>query len=198
MMRAAGSRHQQERVMPTFPQLRRASYIVASFGAALAFAPAAAAAQHTIPAVVVEAASDPDLQRAAKLEAQAALEEASPRRWKDAATLYRRAAELHGETLEAAALYQRAAWLYTATGAHATARRQLERSARIALDRGDVVRAAGTLYDAALMAATDRDVRATETTLQRLEILLAAPLMPDDVRASMKQRMAEPARLARR
>ena len=184
------------------PHLRRATMTVATvagaLGTALALSATTALAQQAIPAVVVEATTKPDLERAAKLESQAALEEATPRGWRGAASLYRRAAELRGDTPEGAALSQRAAWLYGATGSYGVARRLLERSARIALDRGDVVRAAGTLYDAALMAATDRDVRATETTLQRLEILLAAPLMPDDVRATLKQRMAEPARLARR
>jgi hypothetical protein len=88
--------------------------------------------------------------------------------------------------------------MYSAVGDYAKGRAQLERSARIALDRGDVVRAANTLYDAALMAATGRDVRATDATIARLNVLLAAPLMPDDIRESMKERLAAPARLARR
>lgn len=184
-------------MISTSPFRRAHAYRAAAAGLALALLPAAASAQQPIPAVVV-AASKPDLARAAQLEADAAREELSPTRWRDAASLYRRAAELHGTTPEAANLHQRAAWLYGAVGDYAKGRQQLERSARIALDRGDVVRAANTLYDAALMAATGRDVRATDETVGRLQVLLAAPLMPDDVRASMAERLTAPARLARR
>ena len=184
--------------MLTIAQLRRASYVVAAAGVAFAVLPASAAAQQPIPGVVVEAANKPDVLRAAQLEAQASAHEATPRGWKDAATLYRRAAELRGNTPEAATLHQRSAWLYSASGDHAKGRQQLERSARIALDRGDVVRAANTLYDAALMAATGRDVRATDATLERLEVLLDAPLMPTDVRDSIKGKLTEPAKFARR
>lgn len=180
----------------TSPSRRAHALVAAVAGIALALLPAVASAQQ-LPAVVV-AAAKPDLARAAQLEADAAREEATPKGWRDAASLYRRAAELHGSTPEAATLYRRAAWLYSAVGDYSKGRQQLERSARIALDRGDVVRAANTLYDAALMAATGRDIRATDETLGRLNVLLAAPLMPDDVRAGMKERLTAPARLARR
>ena len=178
---------------------RRAHALVAAAaGVALALLPAAASAQQPIPGVVVAVAPKPNLERAARLETDALREESSPKGWRDAAGLYRRAAELHGSSPEAATLHRRAAWLYSAVGDYGKGRQQLERSARIALDRGDVVRAANTLYDAALMAATGRDVRATDQTIARLNVLLAAPLMPDDVRAGMKERLGAPARLARR
>ena len=178
---------------------RRAhAFVAAAAGLALALVPASVSAQQPMPSIVVAATAKPDLLRAAQLEADAVREEASPKRWRDAASLYRRAAELHGATPEAATLYQRAAWLYSAVGDYGKGRQQLERSARIALDRGDVVRAANTLYDAALMAATGRDVRATDETIGRLQVLLAAPLMPDDVRSGMKERLTAPSRLARR
>src|SRR5689334_8209591 len=170
---------------------------VATLGV-VALAASPAQAQQPIARVVVEATPRPNLARAEQLETQGALDELSPRRWRDAAVSYRRAAELRGSTLDAARLYQRSAWLYSAAGDHGKGRQQLERSARIALDRGDVVRAANTLYDAALMAATDRDVRGTDATLQRLAVLLDAPLMPDDVRSAFQQKMSEPARVARR
>lgn len=184
--------------MFTHSPIRRAHALVAAAGVALALIPATVIAQQPMPSVVVAATAKPDLARAAQLEAEAAREEVSPKRWRDAASLYRRAAELHGATPEAVTLYKRAAWLYSAAGDHGKGRQQLERSARIALDRGDVVLAANTLYDAALMAATGRDIRATDETLGRLQVLLAAPLMPDDVRAGMKERLTTPARLARR
>ena len=181
----------------TYSPFRRAHALVAAtFGVALALIPAAAHAQQAIPGVVV--AAKQDVARAAQLEAEALREEASPKRWRDAAGLYRRAAELQGSTPEAASLYRRSAWLYSAVGDYAKGRQQLERSARIALDRGDVVLAANTLYDAALMAATGRDVRATDETVQRLQVLLAAPLMPEEVRDGLKERLGAPARLARR
>lgn len=183
--------------MRTMPSFRRSLHLAAS-GLALALVPVAASAQQRVPGVIVEAASQPDLQRAARYETQALLEEAKPSRWRDAASNYRRAAELRGPSPEAALLHQRAAWLYDAVGDHEKGRQQLEQAVRIALDHGDVVRAAGTLFDAALMAATGGDVRTTDETLRRLDVLLRAPLMPDEVRASIRQRMAEPARLARR
>ena len=183
--------------MFTNSRSRRVHALVAATGVALALLPAVVAAQAP-PVVVVAAPARPDLERAARLEAQAVREEQTPKGWRDAAGNYRRAAELHGSTLEAAVLHRRSAWLYSAVGDYAKGRAQLERSARIALDRGDVVRAANTLYDAALMAATGRDVRATDATIARLNVLLAAPLMPDDIRESMKERLAAPARLARR
>jgi hypothetical protein len=188
---------QQEHPMRTSLSIRRAFHVaVAASG--LALVPAVAFAQQPVAGVVVEAASRPDILRAERLEAQALLEEGKPSRWRDAAGLYRRAAELRGTTAEAALLHQRAAWLYDAVGEHAKGRAQLEQAARISLDHGDVVRAAGTLFDAALMAATGGDARATDATLERLAVLLRAPLMPADVRASIQARMAEPARLARR
>ena len=185
--------------MRTTPILRRTFHLAAvAAGVAFAFVPVAASAQQPIPGVVVETTAKRDLSRAEVLETQAAFEERTPKGWRDAASLYRRAAELRGNSPEAAVAHQRAAWLYSAIGNHGKGRQELERSARIALDRGDVVKAANTLYDAALMAATGRDVRATDQTLQRLEVLLDAPLMPDDVRTTIKQRLTEPARLARR
>ena len=51
--------------MSTISKLRRLSMAVASVGATLALAPATAAAQHPIAGVVVEAPTDPNLQRAA-------------------------------------------------------------------------------------------------------------------------------------
>ena len=177
---------------------RHAHHLAAvAAGVALLLAPASLHAQ--APAVrVVASAASPDLQRAELLETQAAVEERSPKAWRDAASLYRRAAELRGDSPEAAALYQRSAWLYSAAGDHGNGRQQLERAARISLNRGDVVRAANTLFDAALMAATDKDVKATDATLQRLGVLLDAPLMPDDVRGAIKLKLNEPARMARR
>ena len=184
--------------MYTISPIRRALHLVVASSIACALVPAVAFAQQPVARIVVATTPKPNLIRAQQLQSQAALDERTPRGWRDAASLYRRAAELLGDTPDAVQLYQRSAWLYSATGDHARGRQQLERSARIALDRGDVVRAANTLFDAALMAATDRDVRTTDATIQRLQVLLDAPLMPDDVRSAMRQKLSEPARVARR
>ena len=87
--------------MLTTSYLRRTRTLVVTAGVALALLPGAARAQQPIPGVVVEVATKSDVLRAMQHEAQGALDERKPSGWRSAASSYRRAAELRGNTPEA-------------------------------------------------------------------------------------------------
>ena len=130
------------------------------------------------------------------LAEQAARQYSSPKQWREAARLHRRAAEMHGQDPQAVAQYRMAAWLYGAAGDLANARTMMERAGERAASVGDIDAAANAFVDAALFALDDgRDDR-LPALVQRARVLADAPLLPDARRSAILQRIDGAPRLA--
>ena len=147
-------------------------------------------AQPLLPTVQVEAPRNTEQKSLAqRLEAQAAALRASPKTYFEAGQLYRRAALLRGTDSAAVSSYRSAAWMFSAAGENALARRMMEQAAERAADVGDVERAAHCFIDAALLAvASGRDEKVPEF-LERMHAVLTSPLLEDERRSGILQRI---------
>ena len=161
---------------------------------ALAAAPSVARAQQTLDPVHVSAAP---VARADRLEAEAAALPSELAQFPKAARLYEEAAAARpfGETRTAQSLRTAAFYRYH-SGNSAASVRLLERAAENALAAGDVVAAANSYIDAALVAdemrATDRSV----DLAQRAERLSRSPLLDATQRGALRTRIANPTAVA--
>lgn len=178
-----------------------AARIHASFAAfavlAIAFTPLAARAQQSLEPVQVRGAGS----RIANPQADALAREAeghyaTPKRWREAARLHRRAAELHGEDPQAVPQLRMAAWLYSASRDFASARTMMERAGERAAAVGDIDAAAHAYVDAALFAIDDGREDRLPGLVQRARVLADAPLLPEARRAAILQRIDGAPRLA--
>ena len=158
-------------------------------------APIATSAQEPMPRqallpVQVEAPRNSEQKSlAARLEAQAIALQTSPRQYFEAGQLYRRAAFLRGTDSAAVSSYRSAAWMFSAAGENALARGMMEKAAERAADVGDVERAAHCFIDAALLAvASGRDEK-VPGLLERMHAVLTSPLLEDDRRSGILQRI---------
>lgn len=164
---------------------------------ALGATPVAARAQQALDPVQVRAAAS----STANPEADAIAREAAdrygtPKRWREAARLHRRAAEIHGDDAQAVPQLRMAAWLYSASGDLASARSMMERAGDRAAAVGDIDAAANAYVDAALFAIEEgRDDR-LPALVQRARVLADAPLLPQTRRAAILQRIDGSPRLA--
>ena len=178
-----------------------ATRIHATFAAvailAVAATPEQAHAQQALEPVKVHAPTSKIANPSADaLAAQASEQYASPKRWREAARLHRRAAELHGQDPQAVPQYRMAAWLYSAAGDLANARAMMERAGERAAAVGDIDAAANAYVDAALFALDDgRDDR-LPALVQRARVLADAPLLPETRRTAILQRIDGAPRLA--
>jgi len=75
--------------------------------------------------------------------------------FKEAAGMYRTAAELREDDPRAAESYRMAAWLYAASGNRGLARKLLAKAAESSAETGNALKAAHTYIDAAFAAAED-------------------------------------------
>lgn len=164
---------------------------------AIGATPMVAPAQQALDPVQVSAAAS----STANPEADAVAREAAdrygtPKRWREAARLHRRAAELHGEDAQAVPQLRMAAWLYSASGDPASARVMMERAGDRASAVGDIDAAANAYVDAALFAIAETRYDRLPALVQRARVLADAPLLPQTRRAAILQRIDGSPRLA--
>jgi hypothetical protein len=132
--------------------------------------PAAATAQYRLPVLVSSARAD------SLHEAAVAL--VTAHRWRDAARLHRRSAELRGadDPLGFRCLTEAAALAY-ASGDRSAARSDMADAAGQALARGDLRAAALAYLDAAWIAQEQKDPRRVWELGHRAELLADSPLL---------------------
>lgn len=144
--------------------------------------PGAAPAQYRLPALVSSVKAD-------SLH-QAAVELVTARRWRDAARLHRRSAELRAadDPLGFRCLTEAAALTY-ASGDRSGARADMAEAAGHALARGDLRAAALAYLDAAWIAQEQKNARQVWELGHRAEMLAASPLLGPYDRAAILRRI---------
>ncbi len=176
-------------MMPTFSsRLTFAGALLATLGL-----PATSAAQYRLPALVSAAQAD-------SLHASAVKLGSKPHRWREAARLHRRSAELRPEddSLGFRCLTDAAAVAY-ASGDRSGARRYITEAAEHALARGDLRAAALAYLDAAWIAQEQKDPRKVWELGHRAELLADSPLLGTSDRVAILRRISrspEPMRMA--
>ena len=154
-------------------------------------------AQQPLAPVQVEATTiSEDRKLADELDSAAAALRGFPKRYFEGGQLHRRAAFLRGNDSAAVSSFRSAAWMFSAAGANAHARGMMELAAERAADVGDVERAANCLIDAALLAAAGGREDKVPELLGRLHAILTSPLLAEDRRADILQRVGASATLA--
>jgi hypothetical protein len=144
--------------------------------------PDPAPAQHRLPVLVSAVKADSLHQAAAAL--------VTARRWRDAARLHRRSAELRPaeDALGFTCLSEAAALAYAA-GDRSAARADMSRAAGHALARGDLRAAALAYLDAAWIAQEQRNRAQVWELGRRAEMLADSPLLAASDRASILRRI---------
>ena len=148
--------------------------------------PGAAAAQYRLPTVISSFKADSLHEAAGALVAA--------HRYRDAASLHRRSAELRPaeDPMGFQCLSEAAALVYAA-GDRSTARGDLARAADHALARGDLRNAAMAYLDAAWIAQEQRNPGRVREFGHRAEMLAESPLLGSTDRAAILQRIKRPA-----
>jgi hypothetical protein len=148
--------------------------------------PGAATAQYRLPTVISSFKADSLHEAAGALVAA--------HRYRDAARLHRRSAQLRPaeDPLGFQCLSEAAALLY-AVGDRSAARGDLARAADHALARGDLRNAALAYLDAAWIAQEQRNPRQVWEFGHRAEMLAESPLLGSTDRAAILQRIKRPA-----
>jgi hypothetical protein len=154
------------------------------------------AAQEPIRTLLPQVAELPNL-KADALRRQAELLYERPRSYRRAAALHEKEAQLRSvnDTERVNALAQ-SARLYAYVGDLGQARALMERAARSALQRGDVMRAAHALLDAAFLAIGDRDLNSGYALARQAGLLSQSPLLSEAERNAIVRRI-DPAQIAR-
>jgi hypothetical protein len=166
---------------PTFTGRLSSLSLAGALLATLAL-PAPAAAQYRLPALVSTARADSLHNAAGALVAA--------HRWRDAAALHRRSAELRGDddALGFRCLSEAAALAY-ATGDRSRARSDMAAAAQHALARGELKAAALAYLDAAWIAQEQANRRQVWELGHRAELLADSPLLSRGDRAAILQRI---------
>ena len=147
--------------------------------------PGAATAQYQLPTVISSFKADSLHEAAAALVAA--------HRYRDAASLHRRSADLRpAEDPQGFQCLSEAAALIYATGDHTAARGDLGRAADHALVRGDLRNAALAYLDAAWIAQEQRNPKQVWELGHRAEMLAESPLLGSADRAEILQRIKRP------
>jgi hypothetical protein len=145
--------------------------------------PAAAPAQYRLPALVSAVKAD-------SLHAAAVALAMTTNRWRDAAALHRRSAELRSaDDVQGFNCLNEAAALAYASGERSRARNDMADAARHALDRGDLRAAAEAYLDAAWIAQEQKKPREVWEFGHRAEILAGSPLLGSSDRAAIMGRI---------
>jgi hypothetical protein len=164
---------------PTFTsRLTLAGVVLASLGL-----PASAAAQYRLPVLVSSVRAD------SLHEAAAAL--VTAHRYRDAASLHRRSADLRApdDPLGFRCLSEAAALAYAAKD-RLSARKDMADAAEQALARGDLRTAALAYLDAAWIAQEQKNPRQVWELGHRAEMLAASPLLGGSDRDAILQRIS--------
>lgn len=162
---------------------------LAALSLALAFATPAVAQSALSPVKVVTALASPVSARADEIERRAGELTGHVATWRDAAKLYRQAADLREGDPTAPASYRMAAWLYSGAGNRGLARKMLEKAAEQSAVTGDPATAAHTFIDAAHAAAEDGRGDLVRKLVRKARVLAASDLLSDDQRTSIVRRL---------
>ncbi len=145
--------------------------------------PVAAPAQYRLPALVSAIEAD-------SLHAAAVALATTTDRWRDAAALHRRSAELRADDdVQGFRCLNEAAALAYASGDRSRARNDMADAARHALERGDLRAAAQAYLDAAWIAQEQENPRQVWDLGHRAEMLAASPLLGSSDRADIMRRI---------
>lgn len=168
--------------------IRTTALATATIVAALAVPPTASA-QHQLSPIRVSPSADAE---AGVLHAKAVEAGASLNRLREASRLHERSANLRSaEDPQTFDCLQEAALLRYYSGDRSGAVALMERAAELAAARGDVVAAAKSFSDAAIMAhQTKQRARAWDLGV-RANLLTASPLLSDAERQSLQTRIVQ-------
>lgn len=159
--------------------------VVATLAAALAFPSEGVTQARLEPVRVIARAAE-----ASALAAQAESLYSTPRKWRKAASLHLRAAELRpigdGSAVRDLSM---AAHLYRAAGAEGRARAAMERAADQAAKRGDIFTAATAYVDAGFLALEARREDKVPALARKAELLAKSPLLTSEQRARIMSRV---------
>jgi len=163
---------------PTITSLSVAGLLLATLGL-----PTAATAQYRLPVLVSSVRADSLHDAAAAL--------VTAHRWRDAARLHRRSAELRApdDPLGYTCLTEAAALAY-ASSDRSAARDDMAEAAGQALARGDLRAAALAYLDAAWIAQEQKNPRQVWELGHRAELLAASPLLGPSDRAAILRRIS--------
>lgn len=165
---------------------------------AMFIVPSSAAAQQPLSPVQIEAErSASENARADTLEEWARALYSTPSRIREAAQLHQRAAMIRGNDVRAVASYRSAAWAYSAAGNNGLATKLMVKAAEQAAMAGRIEEAANAYVDAALIAVADNREDKVPTLLTRMHAVLSAPLLPEDRRAKILERIESNSRVAK-
>jgi hypothetical protein len=171
---------------------------VAGLVVAVSAVPAPVEAQQPLSPVQVEADRLATANaRADSLEERARAMYSTPIWYIDAARLHRRAAGMRGNDPRAVASFRSAAWLYSIAGQHNVAKSMMEEAADRAKSVGDIEGAANSYIDAAFLAIASGREDQVPTILSRTHAVLKSPLLTQERRASILQRIGDAPRLAK-
>ena len=164
---------------------------------AMTIAPSVAGAQQEMSPVEIAAArSQTENARADALEETARTMYATPRKFREAAQLHKRAAMIRGIDPKAVESFRSAAWLYSAARDNGLATQMMVKAGEHAALAGRIEDAAHSYIDAALLAVADDREDKVPTILSRMHVVLSAPLLPEDRRAKILQRIESDSRVA--
>ena len=136
--------------------------------------------------------------RADTIEQRAATLLSDRSSFKEAARLYRDAAELRDDDPRAAESYRMAAWLYGASGNRGLARKMLARAAEHSAGSGDPMKAAHTYIDAAFAAAEEGRNDLVGGLLNKARILASAEAISAEQQFQILRRLPADAIFASR
>lgn len=165
---------------------------------AIFIVPSDAGAQQPLSPVQIEAErSASENARADTLEEWARALYSTPSRIREAAQLHQRAAMIRGNDVRAVASYRSAAWAYSAAGNNGLATKLMVKAAEQAAMAGRIEEAANAYVDAALIAVADNREDKVPTLLTRMHAMLSAPLLPEERRAKILERIESNSRVAK-
>lgn len=171
---------------------------VAALSFSLAVATPALAQVSLSPVKVVSSFATRASARADTIEVRAAALVARKSAWREAAKLYRSAAELRSDDPRAAESFRMSAWLYAASGNRGLARQMLAKAGEASAATGDPVRAAHAYIDAAFAAAEDGRNDLVGGLLSKARVLAGADALSADQQLEILRRLPADAAFASR
>ena len=170
----------------------------AALALSLAIATPAFAQVSLAPVKVVSSFASRASARADTLEQRAEALMTEKSSWKEAAKLYRTAAELRSDDPRAAHSFRTSAWLYAASGNRGQARKMLAKAAERSAESGDAVRAAHTYIDAAFAAAEDGRTDLVAGLIRKARLLADADVLSADQQLDILRRLPAGSQFASR
>jgi hypothetical protein len=159
--------------------------------------PSTSGAQQRLSSVEIAAArSETENARADAFEEYARTLYSTPSRFLEAAQLHQRAAMIRGNDARAVASYRSAAWAYSAARNNGLATKMMVKAGEQAAMAGRIEEAANSYVDAALLAVADNREDKVPTLLSRMHAVLSAPLLPEERRSQILQRVRDDTRVA--